>query len=230
MNKRSKAPARVLAVLALIGGAVAIVVVVSASTRRRRATRDAISAAKQPERAASRASGSKPAPKAYVVQNGDTLSAIAQKTGVPVARIAAAEPRRRPADPDRRREAEAAVRLLRRGAGCRPPLAAAAARPRPRRRRRAAGAQGPAGPPPARGPGLGADRRPHRRGARLPRRRAAAADRQHDEADDRLRGAAGAAARQASSRAAPYDADPRRVAARPARRGSGSASATCSTG
>jgi LysM repeat protein len=85
MNKRSKAPARVLALLALIGAAAAIVVVVSASTGD-----DGHS--KRSHHAKHNGGGKhggrqKPPPKAYTVQEGDTLSRIAHKTGVPLARI-----------------------------------------------------------------------------------------------------------------------------------------------
>ena len=84
MTKRSKAPARALAVLALIGGFVIVVVVISA----------ALSAAGTPTTAGRAAPPTPPAqqpaketPKIYVVEDGDTLTAIAHETGVPVATI-----------------------------------------------------------------------------------------------------------------------------------------------
>ena len=85
MKTRSKAPARVVALLALIGAAAAIVLVVAAST-------DDDGHSKRNHSAKHQTGGKqgkqgKPAPKAYTVQEGDTLSAIAHKTGVPLARI-----------------------------------------------------------------------------------------------------------------------------------------------
>jgi LysM repeat protein len=85
MNKRRKAPARVAAVLALIGAAAAIVLVVAATTGD-----DGHSKRDQPARQqkdGQQGKPKKPAPKTYTVQEGDTLSAIAQKTGVPLAQI-----------------------------------------------------------------------------------------------------------------------------------------------
>ncbi len=85
MKKRSKAPARVLALLALIGAVVAIVAVVQGvtgddgSTKRNRPAKQAKQVKKQKEEPKT--------PKVYVVESGDNLTAIAQKTGVPVAEI-----------------------------------------------------------------------------------------------------------------------------------------------
>ncbi len=85
MKKRSKVPARVLALLALIGAAAAIVIVVAASS-----DDDGHSKRNHPakhQKGGKRGKKQKPAPKAYTVQEGDTLSAIAHKTGVPLAQI-----------------------------------------------------------------------------------------------------------------------------------------------
>jgi hypothetical protein len=88
MNQRSSAPARVVAVAALICGAVLVIAVVAASlggggddgrssSRGQQAAKDAGGDGR----------GSRKAPKSYVVQNGDTLTSIAHRMGVSVARI-----------------------------------------------------------------------------------------------------------------------------------------------
>lgn len=85
MKTRRKAPARVLALLALIGAIFAIVLVVQGSIGE-----DGKSKTNSPSRQAKKGRNDKPkkpAPKTYVVEDGDTLSAIAQSTGVPVAKI-----------------------------------------------------------------------------------------------------------------------------------------------
>jgi LysM repeat protein len=85
MTKRSTAPARALAVLALIGGFVVLIVVASAALSggdsgggRQGGSHGNVSRQATPE---------KKAPKVYVIENEDTLTAIAHKTGVPVATI-----------------------------------------------------------------------------------------------------------------------------------------------
>lgn len=88
MNQRSSAPARVIAVAALVCGVVLVIAVVAASLGggddegsgsggRQQATKAAGGDGRGPGRA----------PKSYVVQNGDTLTSIAARTGVSVARI-----------------------------------------------------------------------------------------------------------------------------------------------
>ena len=84
MNQRSSAPARVLATIALVGGFLVLVVVVATSLGDSddggKDGRPAVQMGKQ--------GGAKgDAPKSYVVQNGDTLTSIARKTGVPVSSI-----------------------------------------------------------------------------------------------------------------------------------------------
>ncbi len=81
MEKRATASARVLASTALVAAFLVLVVIVSASM-------DGDSDPKRPagEVTTKRAGGGKVAA-AYVVQNGDTLTSIARKTGVSVARI-----------------------------------------------------------------------------------------------------------------------------------------------
>jgi len=84
MNQRSSAPARVLATIALVGGFLVLIVVVAASLG------DGDDGGKdgRPAVEMGTAGGDKgEAPKSYVVQNGDTLTSIARKTGVPVSSI-----------------------------------------------------------------------------------------------------------------------------------------------
>ncbi len=85
MTKRSTAPARALAVLALIGGFVVLVMIVSAALSggdsddgRQGGSNGNLNRQAKPE---------KQIPKVYVIENEDTLTAIAQETGVPVATI-----------------------------------------------------------------------------------------------------------------------------------------------
>ena len=84
MQKRSTAPARVLAAIALAVGFVAVIVVISntgggssSSSRDRTSTSKAAHRANRPKTTAA----------AYVVKTGDTLTSIAHKTGVPVVHI-----------------------------------------------------------------------------------------------------------------------------------------------
>jgi LysM repeat protein len=85
MKKRSKAPARVLALLALIGAAAAIVLVVQASSGD-----DSSSKKNVPTKQAKngkKGKDKKSSPKTYTVQSGDNLTSIAQETGISVAEI-----------------------------------------------------------------------------------------------------------------------------------------------
>ena len=88
MSKRSSAPARVIAVTALVCGIAVILFVVvtslddGAAARGRACSKGQVTRGRKKDgraRAASR--------RAYVVQNGDTLSSIAHETGVPVSQI-----------------------------------------------------------------------------------------------------------------------------------------------
>ena len=86
MTQRSKAPARALAVVALIGAFVILAVVIATAfdsggdsgVTRQKST---------PGSVAHEAPSEKKTPATYTVQNGDTLTSIAHHTGVPVARI-----------------------------------------------------------------------------------------------------------------------------------------------
>lgn len=90
MQKPAKAPARLLAVLALIGALIALIVVVSSAPTD--GDNEAVSGsgnhaakAEPQKRQRSRAA-------TYVIKSGDTLIAIAHKTGVPVNEIMALNP------------------------------------------------------------------------------------------------------------------------------------------
>jgi LysM repeat protein len=85
MTKRSTAPARALAVLALIGGFIVLVVVVSAALSG--GDSDDGRQGGSPGHVSRQTTPDKKAPKVYVIENEDTLTAIAHKTGVPVATI-----------------------------------------------------------------------------------------------------------------------------------------------
>ena len=87
MENRSSAFARILAVVALIAAAVAIVAIVTAgvTTNSSKTHHEAEHHAKHPSKHRTKA-------KTYTVQSGDTLIAIAHKTGVPVAEILALNP------------------------------------------------------------------------------------------------------------------------------------------
>jgi LysM repeat protein len=92
MNKRSSAPARVVAATALVCGFLVVIVIVATSLGGD--GEDSHHGGRsQAGKAAGGAGGGKgQAPKAYVVQSGDTLTSIAHRTGVPVARIVALNP------------------------------------------------------------------------------------------------------------------------------------------
>jgi hypothetical protein len=84
MGKRSSAPARVLAVTALVG-AVAVILVVVATSFDAGGDSDGHGQRNRVERGEKKGKGEFRG--AYVVQNGDTLSSIAHETGVPVSQI-----------------------------------------------------------------------------------------------------------------------------------------------
>jgi LysM repeat protein len=87
MKQRSSAPARVLAVVALIASFVVVIAIVAGSLGGEDddGTRPGGNAAAG--KAAKGGGGDEEPPKSYVVQNGDTLTSIASKTGVSVDRI-----------------------------------------------------------------------------------------------------------------------------------------------
>jgi LysM repeat protein len=85
MSKRSSAPARAIAVAALVGGFLVLAVVIGSSLGGGEEERSGAAPAGQVKQDGQNGDGE--APKAYVVQNGDTLTSIANRTGVPVSRI-----------------------------------------------------------------------------------------------------------------------------------------------
>ncbi len=94
MQKRNTAPARVFATIALVGGFLVMVLVISTSLGGSDSTGSKGHA--HAGKVARRGGGSGKAvkiPAAYVVQNGDTLTSIAHKTGVSVVRIQTLNPR-----------------------------------------------------------------------------------------------------------------------------------------
>lgn len=94
MSKRSSAPARAFAAAALVGGfLLAIVVVAGSLGGEDGGAGNGGSASRTTTADGSQGGGKKgKAPRFYVVQNGDTLTSIARKTGVPVDRIEALNP------------------------------------------------------------------------------------------------------------------------------------------
>jgi len=90
VKQRSSASARALAALAVICGFLVVIVVIAGSLGGGEdGSGSGTPGAVQTGKAAGK--GGKP-PQAYVVQNGDTLTSIARKTGVSVARIQALNP------------------------------------------------------------------------------------------------------------------------------------------
>ena len=83
MQKRSTAPARVLAAIALVAGFVAVIAVISSAGGGSGSSGGRASTSK----AAHRTHRPKTTAAAYVVQTGDTLTSIAHRTGVSVVRI-----------------------------------------------------------------------------------------------------------------------------------------------
>jgi len=87
MEKRTSAAARILAVLALVGAVIVVVVVASSASNSSNSSTHHHSHhhAKAQKHHRTKA-------KTYTVQSGDTLTAIAHKTGIPVAEILALNP------------------------------------------------------------------------------------------------------------------------------------------
>jgi len=87
MERRTSAAARIAAVLALIGAVVLIVIAVSAAT-----SGSDSSGNHHAKHHAQKEKHHRTTAKTYTVQNGDTLTAIAHKTGVPLSEIMALNP------------------------------------------------------------------------------------------------------------------------------------------
>jgi LysM repeat protein len=85
MNKRSSATARIVAVAVLIGAFILVLVVIGGAIG---GDSDGSNGSGQGGKSGHHArQAQRDAPKAYVVESGDTLISIAHHTGVPVARI-----------------------------------------------------------------------------------------------------------------------------------------------
>jgi LysM repeat protein len=87
MEKRTSVPARVLAATALIAALVVAVAIVGGTLGG-----DSGAEGQRGQTEGQAAKKGKKAPATYEVQSGDTLVAIAARTGVPVARIEALNP------------------------------------------------------------------------------------------------------------------------------------------
>lgn len=87
MEKRSSAATRIAAALALIVAVLAVVAVLSATM-----SDDSSSPQKQGKNQPQKEKKHRTKAKTYTVESGDTLTAIAHKTGVPVAEILALNP------------------------------------------------------------------------------------------------------------------------------------------
>jgi LysM repeat protein len=87
MEKRSSAAARIAAALALVAAVLVCVVVAGAALNR-----DSSSDRHHGQTHAQKQKKPRTKAKTYTVESGDTLTAIAHKTGVPVAEILALNP------------------------------------------------------------------------------------------------------------------------------------------
>jgi LysM repeat protein len=87
MEKRTSAATRIVAALALIGAVLVIVVVISAAMNGSDS-----SSHHRLQHHAKKQKRHRTTAKTYTVETGDTLTAIAHKTGVPVAEILALNP------------------------------------------------------------------------------------------------------------------------------------------
>lgn len=88
MERRTNAAARIAAVLALIGAVIVIVVVVSSASN----SNDSSSHHHHAKHHAQKQKKPRTEAKTYTVETGDTLTAIAHKTGVPLSEIMALNP------------------------------------------------------------------------------------------------------------------------------------------
>jgi LysM repeat protein len=88
MERRTSAAARITAVLALIGAVIVIVLVASTAMN----GSDSSSSHHKQHPAHKEKTKHRPKAKTYTVETGDTLTAIAHKTGVPLSEIMALNP------------------------------------------------------------------------------------------------------------------------------------------
>jgi LysM repeat protein len=89
MNKRSSAVARTLAAVALVVAVIAVVVAISSTLNDSSSSKSNRHSGQTTTQAHKR---HRTKAKTYVVQTGDTLTAISHRTGVPVAEIEALNP------------------------------------------------------------------------------------------------------------------------------------------
>ena len=87
MEKRSSAAARIAAALALIAAVLVVVAVLTTTT-----SDDSSTTRQQGKSQPQKETKHRTKAKSYTVESGDTLTAIAHKTGVPVAEILALNP------------------------------------------------------------------------------------------------------------------------------------------
>jgi LysM repeat protein len=82
MEKRTSAATRLIAALALVAAVLVVVVIIGAAMNDDSSPRE-----QRTERPDKKQKKQQPKAKTYTIQNGDTLTAIAQETGVPVSKI-----------------------------------------------------------------------------------------------------------------------------------------------
>ena len=83
MEKRTSAFARLVAALALVAAVLVVVIVIGAAM----SDDDSSPKEQRSERPAKQQKKQQPKAETYTIENGDTLTAIAQETGVSVSRI-----------------------------------------------------------------------------------------------------------------------------------------------
>lgn len=88
MERRTSAAARIAAVIALIGAVIVIVIVVSTAMNGSNSS----STHHKQRQAQKEKTKHRTKAKTYTVETGDTLTAIAHKTGVPIAELLALNP------------------------------------------------------------------------------------------------------------------------------------------
>lgn len=86
MSQRSSAPARAIAVAALVCGFLVLAVVIATSLGGE-GEKGRSGGGSPAGRVTQGGAGEGETPKSYVVQNGDTLTSIAHRMGIPVSRI-----------------------------------------------------------------------------------------------------------------------------------------------
>lgn len=88
MEKRTSAASRLVAALALMAAVLVVVMLIGVAM----SDDDSSPREQRTERPAKKQKQQQPQAKTYTIQNGDTLTAIAQETGVPVVKLQALNP------------------------------------------------------------------------------------------------------------------------------------------